>query len=88
VWCEAIVWRQISIEPGVENFPFNSKISGWQLAQNIYEQALSQGADIRFEQVYEVIFLTALKGCNRKQDLRGKDSYQANGAKTKEDECR
>lgn len=42
---------QIAGTPEVENFPSIQKISGWQLAQNIYEQAAAQGAEIRFEGV-------------------------------------
>ncbi|MDO4482232.1 MAG: thioredoxin-disulfide reductase [Bacillota bacterium] len=42
---------QIAGTPEVENYPSIQKISGWQLAQNIYEQAAAQGAEIRFEGV-------------------------------------
>lgn len=42
---------QIAGTPEVENYPSIQKISGWQLAQNIYEQAAAQGAEIRFEAV-------------------------------------
>ncbi len=52
---------QIGIAPEVENFPSIQKISGWQLAQNIYEQAVNQGADIRFERASAVDFSGAVK---------------------------
>lgn len=45
---------QITVTPEVENYPSIQKISGWQLAQNIYEQAIAQGAEIRFEAVERI----------------------------------
>lgn len=45
---------QIAITNEVENYPSIEKISGPELAQNIYRQAQKQGADIRFEEVLSV----------------------------------
>lgn len=45
---------QITSTPEVENYPAIEKISGYELAQNIYTQAVKQGADIRGEEVLSI----------------------------------
>ncbi len=45
---------QMALTPEVENFPSIQKISGWELAQNIYDQAVAQGVKLRFETVKSV----------------------------------
>ncbi|WP_312645716.1 thioredoxin-disulfide reductase [Hydrogenoanaerobacterium sp.] len=45
---------QISVSSEVENYPSIEKISGPDLSNNIYQQAINQGADIRFEEVLSV----------------------------------
>lgn len=42
---------QIMNTPEVENYPSIKKISGWELAQNLYEQATDLGAELKFETV-------------------------------------
>lgn len=42
---------QILTTPEVENYPSIKKISGWELAQNLYEQATELGAELAFEEV-------------------------------------
>ncbi|MBC8547058.1 FAD-dependent oxidoreductase [Clostridiaceae bacterium NSJ-31] len=44
---------QIALTSEVENYPSIEKISGVELATLIYNQAVKQGADIRFEEVTE-----------------------------------
>jgi thioredoxin reductase (NADPH) len=79
---------QIGIAPEVENYPSIQKISGWQLAQNIYDQAINQGADIRFEQVTGVDLTGAIK-----KVITSEGSYEAktviiaNGAKRRKLKC-
>ncbi len=79
---------QISIAPEVENFPSIQKISGWQLAQNIYDQAINQKADIRFERVSSVDLKGAVK-----RVITSEGSYEAktviiaNGAKRRKLRC-
>lgn len=46
---------QITTTPEVENYPSVTKISGWELAQNLYEHATSLGAEIAFENVISLI---------------------------------
>ncbi|MBR6701038.1 MAG: FAD-dependent oxidoreductase [Firmicutes bacterium] len=45
---------QIAGTPEVENYPSIQKISGWQLAQNIYDQAVAQGVEVKFEAVEKI----------------------------------
>ena len=42
---------QILTTPEVENYPSIKKIAGWELAENLYEQAMALGAELIFEQV-------------------------------------
>ena len=42
---------QILTTPEVENYPSIKKISGWELAENLYEQATALGAELVFEEV-------------------------------------
>ncbi len=73
---------QIGIAPEVENFPSIQKISGWQLAQNIYKQAVSQGADIRFEQAASAELDGAVKRVSTTGgEYESKTLIIANGAK-------
>ena len=73
---------QVAITNEIENYPAFVKITGPELAQNIYKQAISQGAEIRFEEVVRV----ELKG-NMKKVNTSLSEYQApavilaNGAK-------
>jgi thioredoxin reductase (NADPH) len=73
---------QIGIAPEVENFPSIQKISGWQLAQNIYEQAVNQGADIRFEQVIKAELSGPVKRIvTANEEYEARSVIIANGAK-------
>ena len=42
---------QILTTPEVENYPAVKKISGWELAESLYEQASALGAELIFEEV-------------------------------------
>ena len=42
---------QVALTDEIENYPSIKKISGWELAQNIYDQAKELGAEVIFEQV-------------------------------------
>ena len=45
---------QIVRSPEVENYPGIAHISGYEFAQNLYEQAVNLGAEIEFENVVEI----------------------------------
>lgn len=45
---------QMSMSPLIENYPGYQNISGSELANNMYEQAVSLGADIEIEEVKEI----------------------------------
>ena len=51
---KSIYGGQIAITSEVENYPAFEKISGAELAQRMYNQAKSLGADIRFEPISSV----------------------------------
>ena len=42
---------QILTTPEVENYPSIKKIAGWELAENLYEQATALGAELVFDEV-------------------------------------
>ena len=52
---------QIALTSEVENYPGLKRITGVDLATNLYEQAQELGADIRFEAVTEVDFSSPVK---------------------------
>lgn len=45
---------QIVRSPEVENYPGIAHISGYEFAQNLYEQAVNLGAEVEFENVVEI----------------------------------
>ncbi len=47
----AMYGGQILTTPEVENYPSIKKIAGWELAENLHEQAASLGAELIFEEV-------------------------------------
>lgn len=51
---EGMTGGQLAVSAQVENYPSWPKISGWELAQKITEQATAAGADIRYEAVESV----------------------------------
>lgn len=63
---------QIALTSEVENYPSIEKISGVELATLIYNQAVKQGADIRFEEVTE-----ARLGAAEKIVITTSEEYQA-----------
>lgn len=79
---------QLGTTPEVENFPSIQKISGWQLAANIYEQALAQGADIRFEAVLAAELTSPIKKITTSQQVyTTRTVIIANGARRKKLGC-
>ncbi|HHU84195.1 MAG TPA: FAD-dependent oxidoreductase [Clostridiales bacterium] len=46
---------QIASSPVVENYPAYSEISGMELSDKIYEQAINLGAELEFDKVVEII---------------------------------
>lgn len=52
---------QIINTPDIENYPGIAHISGFEFANNLYEQAMSFGCDFRFEDVEEVTDLNEYK---------------------------
>ena len=57
----AMYGGQILTTPEVENYPSIKKIAGWELAENLYEQATSLGAELIFEEVSGIEDLGASK---------------------------
>jgi len=82
---EAVVYGgQVGLLSEVENYPPMQKVPGWQLAQDLYEHAVSLGAEVKYEQVTEA-FLTE----DPKRIVTPKAAYEAksviiaNGAQRK-----
>ena len=79
---------QVAITPEVENYPGVLRIAGPDLSQNMYEQAVELGAQVRFEEVREL----TLEG-ERKRALTSGGEYEsravilANGAKRRHLGC-
>lgn len=80
---------QIINSPEVENYPGIKKISGYEFATNLYEQAAALGADIRYEQVLAIESATDEEGKERKTVVTDQGSYEgksvilATGAKNR-----
>ena len=53
---------QVATTSEVENYPAIEKISGPEFSMNLYQQAISQGAEVLFEEVEQVF----LKGENKR----------------------
>lgn len=45
---------QILTTPEVENYPSIKRIAGWELAENLYEQATALGAELIFEEIHSI----------------------------------
>ena len=72
----------------IENYPAVQKISGWQLAQNIYEQVVAQGISITFDTVKSISLEKNLKIVNTESgQYKTRTVIIANGAKRKKLEC-
>ncbi|MDD6207108.1 MAG: FAD-dependent oxidoreductase [Clostridiales bacterium] len=73
----------------VENYPGIKKISGYEFATNLYEQAAGLGADIRFEQVMKIESIPDQEGKEVKKvvtnqaEYEGKSVILATGAKNR-----
>ncbi|MBR3439465.1 MAG: thioredoxin-disulfide reductase [Clostridia bacterium] len=75
---------QITSTPEVENYPSVKKIAGWELADNLYQQAVSFGAQLNFESVESIVNDGALKTVITKENAYVcKTVIIANGAKRK-----
>lgn len=61
VFEKGIYGGQVSITNEIENYPGEKKVTGVELATNIYNQALDLGAEIKFEDVIDVDFSSDLK---------------------------
>ncbi len=73
---------QVNLTPEVENYPAIQKISGWELAQNIYDQAVAQGVKLRFETVKSVeVQEDRVTVVTRKESRDARALIIANGAK-------
>ena len=57
----AMYGGQILTTPEVENYPSIKKIAGWELAENLYEQATALGTELIFEEVSGIEDLGATK---------------------------
>ena len=75
---------QITSTPEVENYPSVKKIAGWELADNLYQQAMSFGAQFSFETVKSIVDDGALKTVITNENAYiAKTVIIANGAKRK-----
>ena len=75
---------QITSTPEVENYPSVKKIAGWELADNLYQQAISFGAHLSFESVESIVNDGSLKTVITKENAYVcKTVIIANGAKRK-----
>ncbi|MFZ2539384.1 MAG: thioredoxin-disulfide reductase [Oscillospiraceae bacterium] len=80
---------QISVTNEVENYPSIEKISGPDLSNKIYEQAVKLGADIRFEEVFSVELEGAIKQVNTQiQSYQAKAVIIANGVERRKIDCK
>lgn len=79
---------QMTTTPEVENYPCIKKISGWELSQNMYEQATDLGAVLSFENVERIennpSYKTVITADNKYET---KTVIIANGAKRRKLGC-
>ncbi|MBQ4338367.1 MAG: thioredoxin-disulfide reductase [Clostridia bacterium] len=84
----AMYGGQMTTTPEVENYPCVKKISGWELSQNMYEQATDLGAVLNFENVERIednsAFKTVVTADNK---YEAKTVIIANGAKRRKLGC-
>lgn len=79
---QAVYGGQVANTPTVENYPAIEKISGYEFANNLYEQAKSLGAEIKFSSVESVDFSKEEKVVNTpKESYSARVVIIANGAK-------
>ncbi len=79
---------QIALTSEVENYPSIEKISGVELATLIYNQAVKQGADIRFEEVTEARLGAAEKiVITTSEEYRARAVILANGVERRKLGC-
>lgn len=79
---------QITQTPEVENYPSLKKIAGWELAQNMYEQATELGAQLAFETVTALRDNGAVKTVvTTENEFEAKAVIIANGAKRRTLNC-
>lgn len=74
---------QISSSPLVENYPGLSKISGSELALNLYDQVTNLGAEVEIEEVLEVVPGDIKKVITNYNEYEAKAVIIATGAKYK-----
>ena len=85
---KSIYGGQIAITSEVENYPAFEKISGAELAQRMYNQAESLGADIRFEPISSVDFSDDKKIITTSKEVyQAKTVIIANGVKRRTLDC-
>ena len=74
---------QILTTPEVENYPSIQKISGWELAEKLYEQAVALGAELIFDEVHGLEDLGTHKKITTAAgaELEARTVIIANGAK-------
>lgn len=79
---------QVGSTAEVENYPAIQKISGWQLAQNIYDQAVAHGVEVKFESVLSISTNEKDKVVSTSEGTyRCKTVIIANGAKRRKLNC-
>ena len=52
---ESTYGGQVTSTSEIENYPSVKKIAGWELADNLYQQAIGFGATLNFEKVLSII---------------------------------
>ena len=85
----AMYGGQILTTPEVENYPSIKKIAGWELAENLYEQATALGTELIFEEVSGIEDLGATKLVTTSAGVyETRTVIIANGAKRRKLEAR
>lgn len=79
---------QVATTSEVENYPAIEKISGPEFSMNLYQQAISQGAEVLFEEVEQVFLEGENKRVVTAQGVyEGKALIIANGAQRRKLKC-
>lgn len=88
VFDKGLYGGQVAITSEVENYPAIEKVSGPDFSINLYNQAVAQGAQIRFEEVQRVSLQGEWKQVfTSQEEYQGKAVIIANGAQRRKLKC-
>lgn len=80
---------QVAVTSEVENYPAIEKITGPDFSINLYNQAVAQGAQVRFEEVQRVVLQEKNKRVfTSKEEYQAKTIIIANGAQRRKLKCK